>query len=173
MIEFKRYLDVASAEVDRALLAAHNIAAYVAADNEGGMAPHLSYISGVRLLVDPSRVAEARALLEAMSGAPGVDLVGEEWRTPGSIGEDDTAASAASTTPMSGRDPALVAYRTAIVGIFLLPVGLHLYSLVFVARSLANWPALTRRSKRHALMALILDVTVCVAAYSVWRHLAA
>src|SRR5690349_4136081 len=97
MREVRRYLDRGSADVARALLESCGIPARVAADNEGGMAPHLTYLSGVRLMVDGRDLEAASAILsdaDQRAAAAGPTLVDAADLVP-PVGPADTAFKAA------------------------------------------------------------------------------
>ncbi|MFB0516384.1 MAG: putative signal transducing protein [Candidatus Neomarinimicrobiota bacterium] len=62
----KTYPDRQRAQIDKAFLESHGIAAVIHADDLGGMAPGLAFGSkGVRLLVAEDQAEEALALLNA------------------------------------------------------------------------------------------------------------
>ena len=148
MIEVKRYLDHSHAEVGRGLLEACGIAARVAADNEGGMAPHLTYVSGVRLLVPPADAEAARAILAEVEARP----------TP----RRPHLVDAADFVPPPG--PADRAYKAALVGLVVLPVGLHLYSLAYAVAAWRERRRLSDRARRRLVVALVIDLAVLLTA---------
>ena len=57
------YLDDMLAEVARTHREAHGIPAFVSRDDCGGMQPFMANLGGFRLLIDSSREAEAREIL--------------------------------------------------------------------------------------------------------------
>jgi len=145
MVELKRYLNRASADVERSLLEACGIEARVVADNEGGMAPYLSYLTGVRLLVHPEDVETARSLIED-----------GERRQRLRVLEGGPDAE----PPPAPRSPADTAFRAALAGLVVFPVGLHVYSFWHVVRAFGLWRELPRQGRRRLLVALTLDVAV-------------
>jgi hypothetical protein len=61
------FLNEVNAELAQATLAAGGIESYLKYDDIGGMLPVLQEIGGVKVLVDPSNLEEARVLLSEKS----------------------------------------------------------------------------------------------------------
>jgi hypothetical protein len=148
-IEVARYLDRPSAEVARGMLESCGLQALVAADNEGGMAPHLSYATGVRLMVPLEDDATARSLLAAQP--EGVEAMAES-----------TAAieSAPAALEISADHKAKAAWRFAIIAFVTIPVVLHVYSLFKALQALEAWPRLSAEGRRQALQGLAVSAAV-------------
>lgn len=70
LVEVARFLDEAQAHVARGVLSGAGIDAVVLADNAGGMRPHLSMASGVRVMVPRADLQKAGAIIAA---SPDVD----------------------------------------------------------------------------------------------------
>lgn len=58
------------ADLARSVLEAAGIESVVAADDSGGMRPHMAYTAGVRLLVRAEDAARARELLDTPARRP-------------------------------------------------------------------------------------------------------
>lgn len=63
MVTIRRYANEVEAEVDRAVLDANGIRAFVVRDNAGGMLPSLNLLASIRLVTDDADAAQARAVL--------------------------------------------------------------------------------------------------------------
>lgn len=63
MVIVRTYPTEVEAEVDRAVLDANGIRAFVVRDNAGGMLPSLNLLASIRLVVDDTDAAQARDVL--------------------------------------------------------------------------------------------------------------
>lgn len=64
MITIQIFLDMPSADLARSYLEANGVAAFITADNEGGLNPGLSFGTGVRLMVLENELELAQNLME-------------------------------------------------------------------------------------------------------------
>lgn len=149
MIEVARFLQRFEADLARSRLVDSGIDAHVMADNEGGMAPHLSYATGVRLMVR----SEDRETALAILATPVVQLVDSA---------DDAHEDEQRSHPMDVdlRRRAKAALGAAVLGMLIVPVIANLWSvkLLWGLGSLGSLPAAARTM---ALGAWVINGLVC------------
>lgn len=139
---------IGEAQIAAGLLDAAGIDCSVADEAIATTAPHWGpAMGGYRLQVRRADFDRARATLADDSR----DEQDAELLASASGDPDDAR-------PNPREDAALRSWRAAIVGWILLPIVFHLYSLGLLSTVLRRTEPLTRRARRRAIGAAILDV---------------
>jgi len=155
LITVATFVTPVEADLVRNALAEEGIESYLEGEWTAGMLWHLSNaIGGVKLQVAAADVARAKAILT-------------EIEPEGKLPADDEEAppTEEEVSPTSRGDAtAARAWRAAVIGLFVCPPFLQVYSL-FVLTSLA-WAGLplSDRGKRSFYLALAIDVVVVAVA---------
>ena len=66
-ITIKTYSYRHEAEIDQNILQSHGIPSMIQSDDTGGMRPHLSYVSGVKLIINKEDMEKAQDLIGNVS----------------------------------------------------------------------------------------------------------
>ena len=69
MILFKIFSSRAEAELAKSVLESEGLWAFVAADDQGGLSPGLSFSNGVKLMVQPEELEKAQKLFQTLEDA--------------------------------------------------------------------------------------------------------
>lgn len=160
MLEVARFLTRPDAELARSRLEASGIRAFVAADNEGGMAPHMSYVAGVRLLVSATDLDAAKELI-ATETEGAVDERELEAAATGATGPDvETDDGKRAALSHDGAASVRRALGAAFLGMTILPIVGNLWSLAILV-GLRGQP-LAPTARRKAGYVAALDALVLV-----------
>jgi hypothetical protein len=158
-VEIAAFTYLAEAELTREMLEAEGIEVMLRNGQFASALPHMTNaVGGIRLTVAPADVERGREILEAKGGEP-ADAREAEALEGGEPAEHPRDALARR------------AWRGAVLGLFFLPVLLHLYSAWLAIRYHAEAGPVSGGSGWRARAALVIDLAVLggVAAYLLLR----
>jgi hypothetical protein len=159
----RNYLSPDEAQLARTQLEGAGIDAEVRGDPASRALPFLGAAEGVALQVE--EVDYERAV--EMLGQPSTLAEGELAAHPELAPESNVPSAiargeATELAPIAGKDAASRAFRTAIIGVFLCPGILHLYSAWLLRLSFRDWAKLDASAKRSATAAAIVDALAII-----------
>lgn len=145
---------VAEAEIARTRLEAAGIDAHVADAMTTTLVSHMTpALGGVRLQVAARHAEEARELL-GVEAAPG-----HPFRTAHS-GEEPSEDPPGEVRARELEAAAARAFRAAILGVFVCPGPLHLYSMVVLLGLRGEAASLTPKARRYVTWGWVVNVVV-------------
>jgi hypothetical protein len=166
LVPIASYTTAVEAGLARATLEGSGIHCSLANDAVVGVLPHLSNaFGGIKLLV---RELDAEAALKLLAAAepPATDEVAVQAEPAPQDPEESSSADEISPSDQ-------VAYRAmkaAVIGLLILPVVLHLYSLVQLLKLGGSRGSLTRKGRTRAVAAATIDALVFAVVIAVVAH---
>jgi len=158
------------ADLARSVLSGSEVPSRLVDEATMGIVPHMNIaLGGVKLAVRPADLARAEQLLDMAATEGGSTALADEAleREAMEAGSSRPADAVEKEEPEEaplGRCEAAAkrAFNVAVVGLILLPVVLHLYSLLIlwgISPRRGEAP-LSRQGRRRAIGALVIDVLV-------------
>jgi hypothetical protein len=155
----RHFITADEAQLARAQLEAVGIDAIVLHDGASRVIPGLGATGGIPLEVDEVDYDRAVETLAEPVAIDEKTLAAHPELAP----ESALAPGKQEPSKVPGQDAASRAFRTAVIGIFLCPGVLHVYSAWLLRLAFRDWAKLDEAGRRNAIIALVLNVGVIAA----------
>jgi hypothetical protein len=155
----RHFITADEAHLARAQLEAVGIDAIVLHEGASRVIPGLGATGGIPLEVDEADYDNAIETLAEPVVADEKAIAAHPELAPESIvphGKKEPAK-------VPGQDAASRAFRTAVIGIFLCPGVLHVYSAWLLRLAFRDWAHIDASARRNAIIALVLNIAVVAA----------
>jgi hypothetical protein len=155
----RHFMTADEAQLARAQLEAVGIDAIVLHDGASRVIPGLGAGGGIPLEVDEADYDHAVETLDEPVVADEKAIAAHPELAPESV----LPSGKKEPPKVPGKDAASRAFRTSIIGVFLCPGLLHLYSAWLLRLAFRDWAQLDASARRSAIVALVVNVAVVAA----------